>query len=113
MNVSSCISVLLYLSNYISGGNSLVEDINQRARLLKLVQNNLCSFEGCWELHKVENITTQIVAGTLSTVNGIFEEVMEEEFYRGAVKIWEKPWMNFTEGNYKFIPIWGCVLIRI
>lgn len=59
----------------------------------------MCNFEGCWELHKVESITEQVVAGMLSTVHGIFEEVMEEAFYKGAVKIWEQPWMNFTEGN--------------
>ncbi|KAL7042605.1 hypothetical protein ACKWTF_001215 [Chironomus riparius] len=91
---------LNHVSSQFSGGHSLVEDINERARLLKIVKNNLCSFEGCWELHKVEKITTQVVAGSLSTVHGIFEEVMEEEFYRGAVKIWEQPWMNFTEVTF-------------
>lgn len=63
----------------------------------------MCSFEGCWELEKVENMTEQVVSGMLYTVNGIFEEIMEDAFYKGSVRIWEQPWMNFTQGNKNFL----------
>jgi len=96
-------TILIPLDYHFTGGISPQRDTNEKARLLKIVRDNLCSFEGCWELHKVESITKQVVAGKLSTVHGIFEEVMEEAFYKGAVKIWEKPWMKFIEGNFSIL----------
>ncbi|XP_070495061.1 uncharacterized protein [Chironomus tepperi] len=83
------------------GGTSPLRDAKDEARIVEIVRNNLCSFKGCWELEKVQKIEHQVVAGSLFTLTGVFEEVMEEKFYIGVVRIWEKPWEKFQEVKFE------------
>ncbi|KAG5683811.1 hypothetical protein PVAND_013075 [Polypedilum vanderplanki] len=81
----------------VPGGESEVTDKATKQEVQKLLEDNICSLDGCWELIKITKITSQTVAGELYRINGIFEEVQEEQEYELLVTIWSKPWMNFNE----------------
>lgn len=59
------------------GGPGGIEEADAKTyqRAVKLLNDNICQLDDCWEVLKIEKVSKQVVAGMLYQIKGIFREI--------------------------------------